>query len=398
MIKTVNPPVHEPDPDHDPRLNAASLLDLAPLAGGLVGAGCVLAFAGWTLAATVTAAALTFAGAAAAYASRRRQHGLQRRYREAVHAASHKAAVPAAGLQDAYLSSLPIWNRHIETARTQTEEAVKAIAARFAGVVQKLETTVHASQEVTGGQTMVATFETSEDTLKGVVDSLRQTQQSRTAMFEAVRGLAGYTEELKRMAGEVVAIAQQTNLLSLNAAIEAARAGEAGRGFSVVASEVRNLSTRSHETALKMTGNVQTINEAIARTFHSAGEAMEQDGEVLSRSESNIGQVLSAFTGLIEKLGGSAVDMQKEAVGIRREIEETLVALQFQDRTSQMLCQVTDSLGELEALGKAGGRHDGVSAAAWLSRMERSYAMLEQRLNHSGAASQAQTQAAVTFF
>jgi methyl-accepting chemotaxis protein len=310
------------------------------------------------------------------------------------------------GLDELCLRTLPIWERQVESAREQTEEAITSLTERFAALVQRLETTIATSRR-RGGETsaasddgMVNSFEHAEDDLQVVVDSLRSTQLGRATMLNEIRVLTNYTDELKQMAAEVAAIAGQTNLLALNAAIEAARAGEAGRGFAVVADEVRKLSSLSSDTGKNMSEKVNVINDAIGNAFRVAEQATAEDEAVLGRSEATVREVLATFTRIVDDLTRSAEIMQEEGAGIHHEVEDMLVALQFQDRTSQILAQVRTNLADLED-GIRAQHGDGavLDVEGWLGRMETSYAMLEQRLNHAGTQSnQPAEQTEVTFF
>lgn len=308
------------------------------------------------------------------------------------------------GLDELCLNTLPIWGRHIETARSQTEEAVAALTVRFATVAQRLDATISASRETGGNEDMMTMFSSSEKTLQSVVDSLRHSQQSRAAILEEVRVLTNYTEELKQMTDQVSAISEQTNLLALNAAIEAARAGEAGRGFAVVADEVRKLSTMSSATGKDMAEKVNVINKTIGKASDVAENSSIEDETALQSSETGIEKVLSGFTEIVEKLTESSVIMQEEGDGIKREIEDMLAALQFQDRTSQMLTHVCGNVGEMEIAiketcdGTVCNKDFKFDPDEWLENMKKSYATEEQHMNHSGQSSDSQSDPELTFF
>ncbi len=390
----------------------ASLNSIWPaLAVGVAGAAAAGMLSGFSAVGTAAAVALIglglFAGGFARHAESRRATALraqaERERAEAVEAV--RLAAPVQGLDEVCKSAAPIWSRQIEAARAQTEDAVVSLTERFSGLVRRLEHSVSTSRELagnTGERGAVGALAQSETDLLGLVSALQEAQRSRDATLAEIRNLPSYTEQLKQMATEVAAIASQTNLLALNAAIEAARAGEAGRGFAVVADEVRKLSMLSSDTGKKMSEKVGVISEAIHNASRISEASSQSDGEAISRSEQTIKQVLARFGEVTTRLAGASEMLQDESKGIRNEIAELLVALQFQDRVSQILGHVRANLDKLhqhldecDAAGKDKYRMD---ASAWLSEMELNYAMAEQRAIHQGAEAVAAGGEDITFF
>lgn len=289
----------------------------------------------------------------------------------------------------AALQSVPIWARQIETARRQTEDAIVALTARFAGTVNRLEKMLGGQdQHAVSRQVQEATRENEND-LTLVVDALKAIQKSRDELASEIRTLAGYTDELRKMASDVESIAFQTNMLALNAAIEAAHAGSAGQGFAVVAHEVRNLSTAARDTGKRIAQKVGAVSDALVQIGTSSERLSERDQKAVRASEDRIQSVLGRFAENAARLEHVAEESRAQSAQIKGEIGEALVQLQFQDRVGQILAHVVATMNDV---GTAKG------AREHMQNMMRSYTTDEQRRNHQGLATDTVAPQDVTFF
>jgi methyl-accepting chemotaxis protein len=244
---------------------------------------------------------------------------------------------------------LPAWQHHVERVKTQTEGAVVQLTTSFASVLQQFDLAgiggavggnANGSGNGNDAANTIGLLALCERELQPVVLSLTTVIEGKDALLSNIRNLARETLELQAMAAEVGSIAAQTNLLALNAAIEAARAGESGRGFAVVASEVRMLSQRSAETGRRIGERVGQIGAIMNATMRSAEEATIEDKHAVSLS----GELVEHVLGHVRKLGASADSMHKHGLVVRTEVEKLLVAMQFQDRVSQILCGVDNNM------------------------------------------------------
>ena len=331
-------------------------------------------------------AVLTLAAAAIAFGYR---HGRRR-------AALASAAVAAAALASARAAlgqlcaqSGPIWIRQIETARHKTQESVTEQVERFSALVRRLEATLGESKTLTGTtggreeSGLPRMLERSRATLGGVVQTVHAAQRGRNDLLGTIRDLGSHTAELAAMATEMNAVSQQTKLLAYNAAIEAARAGLEGRSFTVVAGELRQLSELAGATGKSIERKAAAVNGAVAGVLEGAARFAVDDDAAVSSAEAAIAQVLAQFEDAGSRLARSAALLQDEGAGIRDEISEVLVSLQYQDRVSQILSHVTDGMAEQHARLLEGGTQAGdPPAEGALEEMQRRYSTEEERRNH----------------
>ncbi len=305
---------------------------------------------------------------------------------------------------------LPVWQRQVELSRSQMEDAVTQLTQQFAGIVQKLEGALAASEsaagELDGSGGTISVFASCEAQLSQVVASLKAAMDNKQVMLAEVSGLLDFIGELKQMAVDVAGIADQTNLLALNAAIEAARAGEVGRGFAVVADEVRKLSNLSKETGTRISAKVETISRAISTAVQAADQTATNESQSVTRSEEAIESVLRDFRRVTEGLSDSSEMLRQQSNGIKHEVADAMVQLQFQDRVSQVLSHVRDHIGLVpEQIDRAcvNFSHDGrlgtIDTRHLLNEIQSTYAMAEERNAHLGKnAAAAAAQDEITFF
>lgn len=369
-----------------------------------------LPWLGWLSVVLLLVIAVSTSLWASQHQHKQRQHALEQQQKQE---RSHTATVDdfVTSLQPLPENLAPIWAKQIEHARTDTENAIVALTERFSNIVERIEAMITASSQARlqrssglANQSIEEIFATASQELERVVSGLRNTVESHAAILEQVKVTASLTEELQSMSADVAKIADQTNLLALNASIEAARAGQHGMGFAVVADEVRKLSQMSSETGKRIGEKIEVVNNTIERTFNAAEDETENARQRIAESEKAIQSVLSNLHRLTQSLSDSRDQLRQESSAVQNEVAESIVQLQFQDRTSQILSHVRDNIVTLADHLQPGlhtwhqqRRLQPVNIHDLIAALESSYAVTAERQLHSGSKASA-PEDELTFF
>ena len=241
-------------------------------------------------------------------------------------------------------------NNEIEQAATAVNEmtaAVEEVARNAVSTSEASNQSTHAARE--GRDQVVKTVD--------AIQTMTHDVQNTSHMIE---GLAAQGRDIGKVLDVIRAIAEQTNLLALNAAIEAARAGEAGRGFAVVADEVRALAHRTQQSTREieqMIGRVQGDTDSVVLSMHDNSQRV---AETLSIAE-QAGLALAEITRAMEQIHERNLviaSASEEQAQVAREVDRNLLnirdlSLESADAstrtsaTSQELSQLATGLQNL---------------------------------------------------
>ncbi|WP_411740544.1 methyl-accepting chemotaxis protein [Pseudomonas sp. BF-RE-03] len=241
-------------------------------------------------------------------------------------------------------------HNEIEQAATAVNEMTVAVEEVARNAVSTSDSTRLSTQQANQGQTRV--IET--------LDSIQAMSGNAGLALQQVQTLAEQSREIGKVLDVIRAIAEQTNLLALNAAIEAARAGEAGRGFAVVADEVRALAHRTQQSTREieqMIGRVRGDTDSVVLSMHDNSQRV---ADTLSIAE-QAGLALAEITRAMEQIHERNLviaSASEEQAQVAREVDRNLLnirdlSLESADAstrtsaTSQELSQLATGLQNL---------------------------------------------------
>ncbi|EEB61707.1 methyl-accepting chemotaxis protein [Pseudomonas syringae pv. tomato] len=221
--------------------------------------------------------------------------------------------------------NLQLQNTEIEQAAVavnQMSQAAVEVAGNASNTVTESEASTQAAAQ--GQNKLSATISSIKELTENVLDSSHQAE-----------GLAERTQSISSILDVIRAIANQTNLLALNAAIEAARAGEAGRGFAVVADEVRSLAQRTSASTAEIEGLISGVQQSTQQTASSLRHTATQANLTLEQAASTgaaLTVIINATATINDRnlLIASAAEQQAQVAG---EVDRNLSSIR--DLSSQ---------------------------------------------------------------
>lgn len=223
---------------------------------------------------------------------------------------------------------------HFQTQLTEFGQSFSNIneaAEQFSGVKDEISLSVGEAQEK----------------LEELKQTSMQVQESYSEMEQTFAQLQAAIQNIQKCMGGIVSIADQTNLLAINASIEAARAGEEGRGFSVVAAHIKDLANEIKVLAVEVDNgvrNVEASSEQLNGSIQASEQTLGQSIEIVNRTDENFHKITTAAEG--------STNVQTEIANVIDESQNSLQSIcQFFDHIRIQYQEVVKHLGRANNLG-----------------------------------------------
>ncbi|MDB5904724.1 MAG: histidine kinase, region: chemotaxis sensory transducer [Betaproteobacteria bacterium] len=240
-----------------------------------------------------------------------------------------------------------------ETSRVQSESAASTAAAVEEVTVSINQVADNTRETRTVSEQAAELSMQGEKSARAAAEQMTGTAQSVGHSMQLIEKLSQRSNEISGIVKVIRDIAEQTNLLALNAAIEAARAGEQGRGFAVVADEVRKLAERTSSSTSEISGMIDAIQSEVGRAVENLKTNNEQVAQGKSLAEEvaatlkRINEGARVTMERINDISSAAAEQGTASNDIARNVEKIA---QMTEETSAAISQASTTAQQLEAL------------------------------------------------
>jgi methyl-accepting chemotaxis protein len=251
-------------------------------------------------------------------------------------------------VNDCFSDELVRYNSELEQLKGMVADAVATLSVSFnnihgfsAGqlsVIDALVNDLQGSDSDEGGVMSCKSFTDETDrVLHFFIDHVLQVSKQSIEMVGVISDVGNHMAQVEKLLRDVQKIADQTNLLALNAAIEAARAGEAGRGFAVVADEVRNLSKHSDRFSEEIKAVVNAAKVNIERAQSMIEAMASKDMNVALSSKDNIDDMMGQIAKINDRVAISISEVSSLTTRVESSVNDAIRSLQFEDMCRQLI-------------------------------------------------------------